>query len=102
MSLKAHLCCPACKHVLSAVVLRHGLTRKEMQLLRLLCDVSINEPVVPGYGELARRMGTFGKSNISRLVHALRDKGMVTRALPLNVTEEGWALFGFKRGADNA
>lgn len=57
---------------------KHGLTKKQHELLTIIKKFIAKNDYSPSYAELADAMGTFG-ANIHRYVHQLVDRGHITK-----------------------
>lgn len=57
----------------------HNLTKKQIQLKRLLITAERDNGFMPSYDELAKAMGYKSKSAVHRLMKALEERGHVSR-----------------------
>ena len=70
------------------------LTKHQGKLIGYLGNFLENEGHAPSYDQIAKAIGLNSKSCASRLVHALKDRGLIevppNKRRALTLTEEGW------------
>lgn len=58
--------------------MRAGLTKRQAETLTFIAGFIRKKGYSPSYAEIAIGIGTAHKSEVHRIVHALRDRGAIT------------------------
>lgn len=98
MNERGHgITCPSCNHHIPQTVnWGPGITRMQRTVLDIFARAIINGQQ-PTYQQVATLMGFSSKSNVSRHVEQLRERGFIKSRegamATIELTDKGWSLY---------